>query len=302
MFVYEFIEEMRLRINKGLRIAEKYSRKSLHNAAGTKSKRSPDETLIKTLRQEYRVALREGVLDSKQDFDLLLLAKELNAYLATIDGGLIHWAQKIGICCITAEELKETGKAKARKYESVTILFTDFKGFTSVAAGLEPEDLVNEINECYIKFDEIITRHGIEKIKTIGDAYMAAGGLPVKNDTHGLDIVKAAIEIRDFMTQLKEEREKANKLFFEIRIGIHSGPVVAGVKNVWVITDHVTKDGQHKLVNSCSFPLTGKGIVDRIYSNLAILDRVEGGFKVRELAPGVSFEYLQERSEPELIH
>jgi 3-oxoadipate CoA-transferase beta subunit len=78
--------------------------------------------------------------------------------------------------------------------------------------------------------------------------------------------------------------------------------LVAGVKNVWVITDHVTKDDQFKLVSVCSFPLTGKGIVDRIYSNLAILDRIENGFKVRELAPGVSFEYLQERSEPALIH
>ena len=78
--------------------------------------------------------------------------------------------------------------------------------------------------------------------------------------------------------------------------------LVAGVKQVWVITDHVTKDEQFKLVNACSFPLTGKGIVDRIYSNLAVLDRQESGFKVRELAPGVSFEYLQERSEPTLIH
>lgn len=76
--------------------------------------------------------------------------------------------------------------------------------------------------------------------------------------------------------------------------------LVAGVKNVWVITDHVTKDGQMKLVNDCSFPLTGKGIVDRIYSNLAIIEIDEDRLKVRELAPGVSFDYLQEHSEPEL--
>lgn len=77
--------------------------------------------------------------------------------------------------------------------------------------------------------------------------------------------------------------------------------LVAGVKNVWVITDHVTKDGLFKIVNECSFPLTGKGIVDRVYSNLAILDMTDQGFKVRELAPGVTFDYLQERTEPELI-
>ncbi len=107
MFVYEFIEEMRLRINKGLRIAEKYSRKSIQSMDSSNKKRDQDETLIKTLRQEYRTALREGIVDSKQDFDLVLLSKELNAYLATTDGGLIHWAQKLGICCISPQELKE---------------------------------------------------------------------------------------------------------------------------------------------------------------------------------------------------
>jgi hypothetical protein len=101
MLVYEFIEEMRLRINKGLRIAEKYTRKGL---SATKNN---EEDLIKVLRQEYRTALREGIIDSKQDFDLVLLAKELNAHLATSDAGLITWARKLGITCIDAEELKE---------------------------------------------------------------------------------------------------------------------------------------------------------------------------------------------------
>ena len=76
--------------------------------------------------------------------------------------------------------------------------------------------------------------------------------------------------------------------------------LVAGVKNVWVITDHVTKDGQFKLVNSCSFPLTGKGVVDRVYTNLAILEITDEGLKVREMAPGITFEYLQEKTEPKL--
>jgi len=129
----------------------------------------------------------------------------------------------------TAEELKETGKAKAQRYENVTILFTDFKEFTRIAADLEPEFLVNEINQCYIKFDQIVTKYGVEKIKTIGDAYMAAGGLPIRNNTHPFDVLNAAFKIRDYMLQLKAQREKENKLFFEIRIGIHSGPVVAGI-------------------------------------------------------------------------
>jgi 3-oxoadipate CoA-transferase beta subunit len=77
--------------------------------------------------------------------------------------------------------------------------------------------------------------------------------------------------------------------------------LVAGVKNVWVITDHVTKDGQFKLVDECSFPLTGKGVVDTVYTNLAIIDVTENGLQVRELAPGITFAYLQEKTEPKLI-
>jgi 3-oxoadipate CoA-transferase beta subunit len=77
--------------------------------------------------------------------------------------------------------------------------------------------------------------------------------------------------------------------------------LVAGVKNVWVITDHNTKDGQFKLVNNCSFPLTGKGVVNRVYTNLAIIEVTKQGLKVREMAPGVTFEYLQEMTEPALF-
>ena len=129
----------------------------------------------------------------------------------------------------TAEELKEKGEAKARRYDQVSILFTDFQGFTSIAAKLSPEELVNEIHLQYKAFDEITTRHGVEKIKTIGDAYMAAGGLPVANHTHPVDVTKAALEIRDYMALLKEQRQKEGRPFFEIRIGIHTGPVVAGI-------------------------------------------------------------------------
>lgn len=132
----------------------------------------------------------------------------------------------------TAEELKEYGSAKARQYERVSILFTDFKGFTNIAANMSAEELVQEIHEQYKVFDEIITHHGIEKIKTIGDAYMAAGGLPVPNDSNPMDVVKAALEIRDYMLNLQQRKRKAGKPFFEIRIGIHTGPVIAGIVGI----------------------------------------------------------------------
>jgi hypothetical protein len=106
LLFYEFIDEIRLRINKGLRIAEKYTRKGLKAAAGQDAQKSEEE-LIKSLREEHRAALREGIVDSKEDFDLILLAKELNAYLATSDNGLVKWARKLGITCVDARELKE---------------------------------------------------------------------------------------------------------------------------------------------------------------------------------------------------
>jgi class 3 adenylate cyclase len=131
-----------------------------------------------------------------------------------------------------AEELKEKGAAKARLYDEVSVLFTDFKDFTIVAEKMNAQDLVAEIHYCFKKFDEIITRYGIEKIKTIGDAYMCAGGLPVPGSTHARDVVMAALEIQEFMTNERVVREKNDQHFFELRIGIHTGPVVAGIVGI----------------------------------------------------------------------
>ncbi len=132
----------------------------------------------------------------------------------------------------TAEELKATGTAKAKSFDSVTVLFTDFKNFTQASERLSPEELVEEINHCYSEFDKIITRHGIEKIKTIGDAYMCAGGLPAPNATHPGDVVAAGLEMQDFIRANKEERMKKGQPFFELRLGIHTGPVVAGIVGI----------------------------------------------------------------------
>jgi adenylate cyclase len=132
----------------------------------------------------------------------------------------------------TAAELKEHGKSDARLINHVTVLFTDFKGFTSISETLSPQELVSEINECFSAFDRIMEKYGIEKIKTIGDAYMAAGGLPTPNQTHALDVVGAACDIRQFMQDWKDKKQAEGKLAFEIRIGVHTGPVVAGIVGI----------------------------------------------------------------------
>jgi len=131
-----------------------------------------------------------------------------------------------------AEELKEKGKADARKFEKVSILFTDFKGFTQVSEKLSPEKLVEEINACFEPFDAICEKYGIEKIKTIGDSYMAAGGLPVPNDDSVKNTVLAGLEMAEFLIKQKQQRESEGNICFEMRVGIHTGPVVAGIVGV----------------------------------------------------------------------
>ncbi len=131
-----------------------------------------------------------------------------------------------------AEELKQKGSADARQFDKVTVMFTDFKGFTQIAERLTAAELVKEIDEYFKAFDNIISRHNIEKIKTIGDAYMCAGGLPSPNSTHATDVVAAALEIQQFMLNNAEKNRQQNKPVFEIRIGIHTGPVVAGIVGV----------------------------------------------------------------------
>ena len=131
-----------------------------------------------------------------------------------------------------AEELKTKGSADAKLIEQVTVLFTDFKGFTQLSEQMSPQDLVAEINACFSAFDKIMQQYRVEKIKTIGDAYMAAGGLPTPNATHAVDVVKAALAIQEYMARDKALKTAQNKLHFEIRIGVHTGPVVAGIVGI----------------------------------------------------------------------
>jgi len=131
-----------------------------------------------------------------------------------------------------AEELKAKGSAEAVHIDQVSVLFTDFKGFTAMSEVVTPQELVRDLNECFSAFDRITEKYGIEKIKTIGDAYMAAGGLPTPNTTHANDVINAALEMRDLIAEGKARKIAAGLPFFEVRIGIHTGPVVAGIVGV----------------------------------------------------------------------
>ncbi len=129
----------------------------------------------------------------------------------------------------TYEELKTKGKASARAYKTVSVMFTDFVGFTKIAEKMKPTELVNELDIYFRKFDEIIVRNNLEKIKTIGDAYMCAGGVPVRNNTNPIDACLAALQIQESMVIMRKEAEKSSRVVWDLRLGINTGEVTAGV-------------------------------------------------------------------------
>ncbi len=125
----------------------------------------------------------------------------------------------------TAEELKSKGRAQSKKFEMATVLFSDIQGFTKIAEEMNPEVLIDELDKFFFHFDSVVEKYNIEKIKTIGDAYMAAGGIPVKNSSNPVEVVLAGIEMQYYMKDLK--RKKTD--IWDLRIGIHTGPVITGV-------------------------------------------------------------------------
>ncbi|MDX1685177.1 MAG: adenylate/guanylate cyclase domain-containing protein [Saprospiraceae bacterium] len=128
-----------------------------------------------------------------------------------------------------AEELKATGHASARQVDDVTILFSDFVGFTGISSKMSPSDLVSELNGYFTEFDRIMRELGIEKIKTIGDAYMAAGGLTSNKDKSARLVVNAALKMQAFISRMEEEKKNKDLPYFKMRVGINTGSVVTGV-------------------------------------------------------------------------
>lgn len=164
------------------------------------------------------LALESFLLKTQQ------LRAELSAAKDRIEGLLLNMLPEQ-----IATELMRTGHAQARSYASATVLFTDFVGFSRIASANPPESLVKELDFHFQAFDEITGRHGLEKIKTIGDSYMCAGGVPVANQTHAADAVRAGLEICEFVKRCEAESLRRSGFTLKVRVGINTGPVVAGV-------------------------------------------------------------------------
>jgi class 3 adenylate cyclase len=129
----------------------------------------------------------------------------------------------------TANELKNSGRAAPKKFESATVFFSDFKGFSTLSKNYTAEELIAELEMFFGGFDKIISKYGIEKIKTIGDAYMCASGIPEKMEDHALNMVLAAIEMIEFTKEAHKQQIARGKVPWHVRIGINTGPVIAGV-------------------------------------------------------------------------
>ncbi len=159
-----------------------------------------------------------------------------------------------------ADELQKTGKATPRYYDHVSVLFTDFKGFSRIAGNLSPQELVEELNQYFVAFDNIVEKYGLEKIKTIGDAYMCACGLPTEDPKNAIKAVQAGLEMQEYINQKNSEKKEKGLSMWDLRIGIHTGPIVAGVVgrkkyayDIWGdtvnIASRMESNGEEGLVN-----------------------------------------------------
>lgn len=162
--------------------------------------------------------IRRLLIGSRRD------KRKINEEMAKSDKLLLNVLPKE-----VAEELKANGSAEPKSYNSVSVMFTDFVGFTEIAESMEASSLVKELDFCFSYFDSVTKKHNLEKIKTIGDSYMICSGIPKVNNTHPIDTVLAALEIQSFMKDLKLSKEKQNLPYWDLRLGINTGPLVAAV-------------------------------------------------------------------------
>lgn len=158
-----------------------------------------------------------------------------------------------------AAELKLKGETSIHKFDLVSVLFTDIQGFTEIAELIDPSVLVHKLEELFLQFDTIVEKYRIEKIKTIGDGYMCAGGIPEKDRTNPIEVILAALEIREYMKRFEFDEDKTSHLNWGLRIGIHSGPAIAGV----IGTRRYSYDIWGVTVNSAS-RMESKGKVGKI--------------------------------------
>ncbi|MBT7152937.1 MAG: hypothetical protein HN945_10840 [Deltaproteobacteria bacterium] len=214
VFTKDSLDQENLLLKKKISSSE-YYRRNLENI------QEANAALLKTINAEIQAAHQEIQLKNKH---LEQLNRELEQEKQKSDKLLRNILPDQ-----IADELKSKGSVEPVYYPFASVLFTDIKGFTTIASQLTPKQLIKELDFYFSAFDRIIGHYGLEKLKTIGDAYMCAGGLPVPRENHVVNMVRAAWDICDFMEKTKQERLTKGKQNWDIRMGIHAGPLMAGV-------------------------------------------------------------------------
>jgi adenylate cyclase len=182
-----------------------------------------------------------------------------------------------------ADELKQNGKVQPKYYSAATILFTDFKGFTLLTEKMEPVALIGLLDQYFTAFDDIVARYGLEKLKTVGDAYMAVAGVPTPNRRHATDACLAALEMQASVAKTKAMREKMRLPALDVRIGIHTGPVMAGVVGKSKFTFDIWGDA----VNTAAL-MESNGAPGRINVSETVVGNVKSLFELEPRGPVVA--------------
>jgi class 3 adenylate cyclase len=182
-----------------------------------------------------------------------------------------------------AGELKTNGKVQPKYTTAATVLFTDFKGFTLLTERTEPAALIGLLDQYFTAFDDIVARCGLEKLKTVGDAYMAVAGAPTANRRHAIDACLTALEMLSAVARMKALREKMRLPALELRIGLHSGPVMSGVVGKNKFTFDIWGDA----VNTAALMETN-GVPGRINVSETVAGHVKTLFDLEPRGPIVA--------------
>lgn len=169
-----------------------------------------------------------------------------------------------------ARELQTYGRVKPVLHPDVSVMFADFTAFTRVAERLTPEELVGELNECFCQFDWITSRLGVEKLKTVGDCYICAAGLNTPSPDDALNMVRVALEIRDFIAERRAAYLSSGKPYWDVRIGLHSGPLVAGIVGVRKFVYDIWGDTMNTAAR-----IEANGVPGKVNASATFLNRVK---------------------------